>query len=113
MKCAKTFLLVGEAPSDESWKQPVAMPLEIVPVTDPTTLKRGEKATFQLLENGEPLPNLALGLISERGVRSFQTTDAEGRATFAIDQAGRALFFAVHLQWQDTEWQSNFTTLTV
>ncbi len=75
--------------------RPVAMPLEIVPLTDPTTLKRGEKATFQLLEAGEPLSNAALGLLSEQGARTFQTTDADGHATFAIDEAGRALFFAV------------------
>lgn len=113
-KCGKTFLLVGKTSSDESWKEPVGMPLEIVPLNDPTSLKVGEKAAFQLLKDGRPLSDIALGLIAEKsGRRDFQTTDSEGRATFPLDQTGRALLYAVHLQWRDDQWQSNFTTLTV
>lgn len=90
------------------------MPLEIVPLNDPMALKAGEKVAVRLLENGQPLPNLALGLITEGdGRRNFQTTDPEGRATFPLERAGRALLFAVHLQWRDDHWQSNFTTLTI
>lgn len=113
-KCAKTFLAIGESRADQSWKNPVGLPLEIVPLSGPTSLKVGEKAGFRLLENGQPLPNIALGLIAEKDSRrDFQMTDSEGRATFTLGKTGRALFFAVHLRWRDDHWQSNFTTLTI
>jgi hypothetical protein len=111
-KCAKTYVALGDA-SDDSWKDPVGMPLEIVPQGDPTSLKVGEKVTFQLLENGRPLPDLVLGLITQGNeARTFHKTDTEGRATFALERPGRALLFAVRLCRNGDEWQSFFTSLT-
>jgi uncharacterized GH25 family protein len=114
-KCAKTCLVIGDGIADDSWKEPVGMALEIVPLTDPAALRVGQSASFKLLENGRPLPNLPLGLLVEGSDRRvFQVTDSEGQATFPIERAGRALFFAVHLQISDDkpEWKSNFTSFT-
>ncbi|MET0503172.1 MAG: DUF4198 domain-containing protein [Candidatus Binatia bacterium] len=91
------------------------LPLEIVPLSNPTGWKIGDKAEFQLLENGQPLAGIALGLIGEaNSKRIFLMTDNDGRAAFTLDKAGRALLFAVHLHPRDDRgWQSNFTTLTI
>lgn len=114
-KCAKTFLRVGDGANDESWKTAAGLPLEIIPLVDPTRLKVGDKADFQLIENGEPLPEISVGLITEgKGKRIFVTTDKVGHATFAFDKPGRALLFAVHLHPRPGhEWQSNFSTVTL
>ncbi len=112
-KCAKTILRVGDAKDDDSWKVPVGMPLEIVPLTDPTVWKVGEKVEVQLLENGKPLANIALGAIAEGGSkRDFAGTDADGRAAFLLVKPGRLLLFGIHLQSAAEVWQSTFTTLT-
>lgn len=89
------------------------MPLEIVPLSNPTAWKVGDKAEVQLLENGKPRPEIALGLITEgEGKRIFTTTDSNGRAAVILGKPGRALLFGVHLRWRGEEWESNFTTLT-
>jgi Domain of unknown function (DUF4198) len=83
-------------------KTPVGLPLEIVPLSNPTGWKIGDKAEFQLLENGQPLAGIALGLIGEaNSKRIFLMTDNDGRAAFTLDKAGRALLFAVHLHPRD------------
>jgi len=114
-KCAKTFLRVGDGGNDESWKAAVGLPMEILPSANPTNLKVGDKAEFQLLEEGEPLADIALGLITEgNNKRIFVATDKTGHATVAFNKFGRTLIFAVHLRPRaDHEWQSNFTTLTL
>jgi hypothetical protein len=83
-KCAKTLLRIGESGSDNSWEKPVGMPLEIVPLTDPSLLRSGQSATFQLLEIGRPLGNVSLGLLMN-GKRIFPSTDAGGRVTIPFD----------------------------
>lgn len=114
-KSAKTFLRVGETGNDESWKAAVGLPLEIVPSADPTHFMVGDKAEFQLLENGQPLPAIALGVMTEgKNKRSFVITDDTGHATVVFDRAGRTLIFAVHLQPSaNHEWKSNFTTVAL
>lgn len=116
-KCAKTCLTAGTPPANDfSWRKRAGMLLEIVPLTDPAALTSGGSATFQLLQKGRPLRNMALGVILEGdSQRHFETTDGNGRATFRIGKAGRALLFAVHLRRRagKPEWESTFTTLTV
>ncbi len=90
------------------------MPLEIVPLSNPTRWKVDDKAEFQLLENGDPLPNISVGLIADKNSqRIFVMTDADGRASFVLAKPGRVLLFATHLHPRaDRTWESNFTTLT-
>ena len=114
-KCAKTCVVLGDAQDDRSWKKPVGMAFELVPLFNPTTLKGGQAASFQLLKNKEPLAHASVGLLADgkRG-RIFQVTDAEGRATFPVERAGSVLAFAVDLQLagDHATWESKFTTFT-
>lgn len=115
-KHAKTFLAVGDVATDESWNEPVGQRLEIVPVTNPDTIRAGAKASFRLLYEGKPLGGAALG-VRAAGVSAakFQTTDADGRATFAIGSAGKILVFSVRLEFREDQgiWLSDFATLTI
>jgi len=117
IKCAKTAVAVGDAAGDESWGQPVGLILEIVPVSNPTTIKAGQSATFKMLREGKPLPNAALALVREGGEeRIYQTTDAEGVATFPFPKAGKHLLTTMILEVPTTEpplWHSNFSTFTL
>jgi uncharacterized GH25 family protein len=70
--------------------KPLASGLELVPVTHPTELRAGEKATFRFQLNGQPLPNFPFSLIPG-GVKYRGTlnevrlsTDARGEATFTL-----------------------------
>jgi uncharacterized GH25 family protein len=116
-KHAKTFVRVGEAISDHSWAEPAGMTLEIVPEKNPTTLRAGEDFPVRVLRDGSPLPNFSLGIVREGNTFSeFQTTDANGRVIFRIARSGKWLLRGTELRPSnkpETEWESDFTTLTI
>jgi uncharacterized GH25 family protein len=116
-KHAKTFLRAGEPPAgDRSWVEPVGMELELVPESDPTALAAGDALSLVLLRDGKPLAGLPIA--AERGTgkartRTFETSDAAGRVTFALDRPGPWLFATTELRENGPDWESDFTTLTV
>lgn len=117
VKHSKTFVRVGTFEKDDSWAAPLGMALEIVPETDPTTLKPGDAFTVRVLKDGKPFPGFSLGIIREEMFKGeFGKTDAEGRVTFKLDKAGRWLLRGTDLRPSSKpglEWESNFTTLTI
>ena len=113
-KCAKTFVAVGDAATDDSWREPVGLALELVPLQNPTTIRAGESAKFKLLHNAKPVRDAALALHSGGGKPTYVKTDAEGVATLQFDKAGPALITNVQLQPPQggKPWESDFTTAT-
>jgi uncharacterized GH25 family protein len=88
----ETFV-TANTPSDGVLKA-TGSGLELVPVTNPTELRAGEKATWRFLLDGKPAANLPFSLIPG-GVRYRGTlneirhvTDAKGEITFKIPAAG-------------------------
>jgi hypothetical protein len=84
---AKAVVRVGEA-TDESWREPVGLGLEIVPLADPTRLRAGGALAVRVLEDGRPLAGLPLRAIRSGRTPSSVTTDASGEATLALDAGG-------------------------
>jgi uncharacterized GH25 family protein len=117
VKVAKTFVLVGAVPKDDSWREPVGASLELVPVSDPTALAAGQDLAFVLLWNGEPQADVAVGAVGGRGaVSALVKTDAHGTVTFRLDSPGPWLFRATLIRpaaGRPGEWDSVFTTVTV
>jgi hypothetical protein len=112
-KLAKTALRVGTA-GDGSWAEPVGLPLEIVPETDPTALRAGDALAVRVLRAGRPLPGFVLAADPGRAAaRRFATTDAEGRLSFVLDAAGPWMLAGTDLRPAGAEWESDFTTLTL
>jgi hypothetical protein len=79
--------------------------LELVPVTHPTELRAGEKATFRFQLNGQPLPNFPFSLVPG-GVKYRGTinevrlsTDARGEATFTLP--------APNMYWLSAKYPAN------
>jgi uncharacterized GH25 family protein len=117
VKHSKTVVRVGKFEKDDSWRKPLGMALEIVPDTDPTTLKPGDAFTVHVLRDGKPFPGFSLGIIREEMFKGeFGKTDAQGRVTFTLDKAGRWLLRGTDLRPSSKpglEWESDFTTFTV
>ncbi|MBA2432934.1 MAG: DUF4198 domain-containing protein [Chthoniobacterales bacterium] len=115
-KCAKTFVAVGNpSAADESWKQPVGLTLELVPSQNPTTIRAGETAKFQLLRNGAPLPHAQVALHRGGGKPEFRVTGEDGAVEFKIAAPGPVLLTNVQLHPPADPaqpWQSEFTTVT-
>lgn len=113
-KLAKTFVRVG-APElqDASGQEPVGLPLEIVPGSDPTALRAGDALVVRLLKDGAAAPGLAIAAVHD-GRRTLAVADAAGRATFTLSAAGAWMFAATELRRRpDGEWDSDFTTMVV
>ena len=116
VKLAKTFVRVGGA-DDRSWAEPVGLALELVPTSDPTRLKAGETLGLDLVWNGHPLPDFAVGVVpSARAKARLLRTDAEGRLSVTLDQSGSWMLRVTHIRPSEArkgEWDSAFTTLTL
>lgn len=116
-KHSKTFVRVGDANTDASWREPVGMFLEIVPDKDPTALRTGDDFPVRVLKNGEPFANFSLGIVAEDDPKgSIKKTDATGRVSFRLNKGGRWLLRGTDLRKsdkKDVDWESDFTTLTI
>lgn len=116
-KHAKTFVRVGEAKSDNSWSVPVGMKLEIIPESDPTSLKMGDEFTVRVLSEQRPMPGFPLGIVfAESGKVVIARTDQLGRATFRLSAKGLCMLRGTDLRRSTkpgVDWESDFTTLTL
>jgi uncharacterized GH25 family protein len=116
-KHSKTFVRVGDATADTSWREPVSMFLEIIPEKDPTTLRVDEDFPVRVLKNGKPFADFSLAIVGGGNAKgAIQKTDEGGRATFRLDKAGPWLLRGTDLRRsikQDVDWESDFTTLTI
>jgi len=116
-KHAKTYVRVGRAEGDDSWAKPVGMDLELVPESDPTRLVAGGDLPVRLLKNGQPVPDVAVGLVSANAKHgSLSKTDSEGRVRLRFDRGGWWLVRATVLEPSskpDLDWESRFATLTL
>jgi hypothetical protein len=112
-KAAKTFVAVGDAGSDESWKEPVGLPLEIVPLTHPLESRAGTTFTVRVLKAGKPFVGFALAAVGAGGKRTLRRTNEDGIVSFTCDRPGRWLFSGTDLRPVGARWESDFTTLTV
>jgi uncharacterized GH25 family protein len=88
----ETFVSTGTP--DMAVFKPTGVGLEMVPVTNPTELRAGEKATWRFLLDGKPAANQGVSLIPG-GVRYRgtlgeirQNTDAKGELTIELPAAG-------------------------
>jgi hypothetical protein len=94
----------------------VGVKAELVPATDPTSVRAGQTLTVQLLVNGRPVPNAAVSAAVDGGEIPRQT-DAQGRATLPIDRDGAWLVKTVHMTRlpksfpPGPEWESFWVTL--
>jgi uncharacterized GH25 family protein len=116
-KHAKTFVRVGEANADDSWREPVGMALELVPEKNPTDLRPGDELRVRVLRDGKPLPGLSVGVASAGDAKgTLRTSDSDGRTTFPLPRSGWWLLRATQLEKSskpDVDWESHFATLTV
>lgn len=116
-KHPKTFARVGDPPSDQSWKEPVGMFLEIVPEQDPTRLRENEEFAVRVLKDGKPFPDFALNAVSEGETKGeTRRTDSAGRVSFRLNKAGRLLFRGTDIRKSsapETDYESDFATMTV
>lgn len=116
-KHQKTFARVGEPTSDRSWAEPVGTFLEIVPEKDPTMLKAGDDFPVRVLKDGKPFAGFSLNAVSAGQTKGeTRQTGSDGRVSFRLSTAGRWLLRGTDIRKSnqpETDWESDFTTLTL
>lgn len=119
-KIAKLALCAEGGEGDRRYRQPLGLRVEIVPLTDPCTLRVGDLLVVQVLFDGRPLPNVWVGA-GTTGTHGHhypfrQRTDADGRVLVRFDRPGpwfvRVLHMVPGVNLPDADWESWFSTLT-
>jgi uncharacterized GH25 family protein len=92
-KVSKTYLNPDR--NDKSFSTPLGYTLEIVPIDNPARLKKGSKAKFRVLYNGQPLPGAKVWATYDyydyKTMNAYEqtgTTDGNGEVTFRISSPG-------------------------
>jgi uncharacterized GH25 family protein len=134
-RCAKSIVVVeGGEPSAyrSGFERALGMRLELIPETNPATLAPGEAFSLRLLFEGKPIPGILIRATHEQSPQEQRTarTDAHGRASFVLAQAGVWLFTGVHIiragtaeSWKEgaaairpaaeADWESFWSSLTL
>ena len=86
---AKAIIQLGKRPTN-TVSRPLGLSLEIVPERNPLMLKLGEALPIRLFFRGKPLAGARLEAesLSNNSAAIVATTDANGRAQFAIPRVG-------------------------
>jgi hypothetical protein len=118
-KIAKAVLCVDGA-TDESFRQPLGLWLEIVPEKSPCRLRAGDTLTARVFFEGKPLRGAQL-VAGYEGVTGHHyparvETDAEGHGVIRLDRPGAWFLRVLHMvpaaNDAEADWHSAFSTLT-
>lgn len=93
-KLAKTIIQVGDSVTDNV-TQPIGLSVEIVPMSNPSRLKKGDKLDLKILHQGNPLEGQSVVVGWKPGAfkQSMDTvvvykTDVDGIVTIPLDRTG-------------------------
>jgi uncharacterized GH25 family protein len=119
-RCAKALLAVGGS-SAPGFDRKVGLPIEIIPIGDPSAL-RERRLTVEVLFDGKPLPDVLVRAMhgaaagEEADHVATGRTDEAGRVTLALPEPGFWLVAAVHMveapEDSGADWQSYWASLT-
>ena len=115
-RCAKALVVAGTGPRT-GFDRVLGLTLEIVPEKDPEGWQAGGDLVFRILYEGKPLAGALIAALPQREPSRKLTarSDAAGRVTFRLPQAGVWLVKAVHMIPADgrkADWQSFWASLT-
>ncbi|MCJ8277953.1 MAG: DUF4198 domain-containing protein, partial [Bdellovibrionales bacterium] len=117
----KTYVSLGAKKDGETWRMRIPQRIEINPKSDPSSFRKGQKATFQIYFGGRPLGGVNVNamhstLNGDVKVLSSQTNKA-GKVTFQFDRTGFWLIRLVHMRrceaCKKADWESFWGSLTL
>lgn len=121
----KTLIRVGDAAPGAHVSRPLGLPVELVPLTDPASLKPGDRCRVRLLFQGEPVVGAMVGAIyASAKVQPdewplTERTDAHGEVQFTLTDPGPWLIRTVHMVRRGGEsgaeaadWESYWASLS-
>lgn len=117
-RCAKTIFQVGTS-TDGSFKHVCGLPTELIPVTNPYTLKKGQDMVVKILVEGKPTEGLKIRTwYRENGktVKNDLVSDVDGMVRFPLSLSGKWMVSNVTMirleNNSSADWQSYWASLT-
>ena len=116
-RCAKSLVLVGDT-SDRGYKRKLGFPLEIVPESNPLTLKPGNKLPVRILFNGKPLKDAKVVAVSKQTPSKMQTalSNNNGLVHFELPRGGAWMITTIHMtrvpELAEADWESFWASFT-
>jgi uncharacterized GH25 family protein len=119
-RCAKSMVQVGPPRAGQSEiSQPVGLPLEIVPETNPYAVPQPAELPVRILYGGRPLAGALVKLTNlNDDATPFEThlTDRDGRANFTMPNSGAWLVNVIWTkplpQTEETDFETIFSSLS-
>ena len=118
-RCAKALLHVGVGDAGAALvREPVGLPLELVPAIDPSRLAPDDELPVRLLFRGRPLAGAQVVAIpaADTSRSVVRRTDSSGRALLPLDRTGLWLVKAVWIEAlagvEEADWESWWASLT-
>ena len=115
-KNAKMWIRVGTDAAPASMLKPMNLPYELVPSSDPTWLKAGDKLEMCAFANGMPTAKVYLGMVAGDGSKTMQWSNAKGCASFKLRGGSGFLMHGILItesQQPKLDWESHFASFTV
>ena len=119
-RAVKSFIRVGSDSSPATgFDRVFGFPFELVPETDPLSLRAGDSLNVRALVDGKPMANVLVGALQRTDAlgTNARRSDQAGRVTFVLDRAGAWLIHAVHMRRAPADakadWESVWSSLTL
>ena len=116
-RSVKTLVQVGNRKTTVS--RATGLPLDIIPLSNPYTVKNGDSLTIKLLFQKQPLANQLVYIwqrVNGKTAKTFFHTDTKGHLGFVVQTKGMWMVSAVHMQHLDNDttanWQSYWGSCT-
>lgn len=116
-RCAKSLVLAGTSHKD-GYNRKLGFPLEIVPESNPFTLKPGAKLPVRILFNGKPLKGAKVVAVNKRAPTKLRTalSDKDGLVHFELPCDGAWMITTIHMirvpDLAEADWESFWASLT-
>lgn len=108
------LILAGSQHQDNDYGHIFGLKLELVPRTDPRTVRAGQAFEVLVLFDGKPLTNARLAIYQKDSAEKLARTDSAGKARFTVKR-GTILVRTTHLrpcECDDADYESSWAALT-
>ena len=115
-RCAKLLVQVGDK-TDETYRKPAGLPLEIIPLSNPYAAKIGDEIKFRVLLNSKPLEFTLVKIWNKGEGKTFIQnlhTEKDGTVTARLSNSGSWMVSTVKMvpsKDPKADWQSYWASL--
>ena len=119
-RCAKTLIQVGNTKAkDNTYSVLTGMPVDVIPLSNPYSLKNKDSLTVKILFRNTPLAHALIKIWHRKNDKTEKTefvSDENGQIRFPVSVSGKWMVSVVKMERLDmdekAQWQSYWGNLT-